>query len=114
VHLPADEGLPPIVDWVPVMIVRRRSRFIMTDGADMSAATCSSLTGWLSSRGLWSASPRVVTVWPLRRVAPRRRLGVRAGSSKSISTVHRRFGMVITAVPSLRFNAGRTPDDVER
>jgi hypothetical protein len=48
------------------------------------------------------------------RVAPRRRLGVRAGSSKSISTVHRRFGMVITAVPSLRFNAGRTPDDVER
>jgi hypothetical protein len=40
--------------------------------------------------------------------------GCACRSSKSISTVHRRFGMVITAVPSLRFNAGRTPDDVER
>jgi len=44
---------------------------------------------------------------------PRRRVGVRAVSSKFISTVHRGFGVVITAVFSLRFKAGRTPGEVE-
>jgi len=47
------------------------------------------------------------------RDSPRRRVGVRAASSKLVSTVHRGFGMVASAVFSLRFKAGRTPGEVE-